>query len=235
MPSLPGPEVHSSLSPENGTLTRGLRLCVLCGIVSFSTFCLNVLPSADPKEDEKTREASGARNYCRTTCGVNDHTLPASSSSSSLSSGVRSSSYPASASPLYSFPHPSFVSCWWPKMKCILGCSGPEYAIEQLLEKFTRFAFWPGDEESTIRKVFLWRCEVVSAAAALVGVRCSQRALLDIVRPRELLSLWVRRLSPETLTVCPGRSPPPNTSLPVSDLVASGTSDEGGSAAGGFM
>lgn len=187
-PSFPGPEVHNSLVPGNSTFTRGVRLCALSGIVSFCTFCLNMLPPADAEDDEEGRDVTQVVNGERSG-RCRDSPSPAASSSSAPS--VSSPSSPPSSPQFDPFPRPSFVASWWPRMRCVLRCSGPEYTMEQLVEKFTRFGLWPGDQESPVKKLFLWRCEVVSSAAALAGVRCSQQALLDIVRPHELLRLWV--------------------------------------------
>ncbi|PHJ16819.1 hypothetical protein CSUI_009366, partial [Cystoisospora suis] len=186
IPSFPGPEVHNSLASRNSTLTRGVRLCALSGIVSFCTFCLNVLPPPDG-EDEEGRDVTQVVSDERSGRWRDS---PSPAVSSSWDPSISSPSSPSSSPPFDPFPRRSSVASWWRRMRCVLRCSGPEYTIQQLLEKFIRFELWPGDQESPVKTLFLWRCEVVSSAAALAGVRCSQQALLDIVRPRDLLRLW---------------------------------------------
>ncbi|PFH37501.1 hypothetical protein BESB_039590 [Besnoitia besnoiti] len=149
-------------------------LFVLTGMLSYATFCLGVCaPRPPPAEPQASAAAAPEASAIQ-------QAPPCAAQSASAASSSRGSPFPSAA----------LVAEWWPPMRAALMLSVPEQVARQLESKFAPFAEWPGDAQAPLKTFYLWRCEVVSTAAALVGLRCTQQALLELLEPREILDVW---------------------------------------------
>ncbi|KFG56573.1 hypothetical protein TGRUB_434380, partial [Toxoplasma gondii RUB] len=201
VPSALTPQVFDSLSSPDPVLrksTGDLALSVLTGVLVFLTFSVGILPPSDeqsssgPEDQTLTSDRTELKKQkSNSPAAISPSSLPSSSTSSAASSVSSSSCLPASDPLGCPFPSASFVRSWWPQLRAELGVGTPEQVSRQLEARFVPFSQWPGEEQSPLKTFYLWKCDVVGTAAALVGLRCTQRALLEILNPREILHLWV--------------------------------------------